>query len=165
MRQVIRLLSSRGVFLHQIGEIVYRLQKPYLPSLAMEQCINAVETVLAKREVQYAVYTGVALDMLAEQGGLPQPLQDIVAVDEPLYGLDEVLAMGITNIYGSIGITSFGYLDKEKPGVIGDLNKNKGSRVNTFLDDLVAGIAAAASAKLAHNAKDSKSQGDGTFQA
>lgn len=153
MNQVAKLLANRGVYLHQIVDIVFELQKPYLVSLTKDQCIDAVERVLNKREVQHAIFTGVSLDILAEQGALPQPLQDIVAGDESLYGLDEVLAMGITNIYGTIGITSFGYLDKQKLGVIGELHDNKHNKVNTFLDDLIAGIAAAASAKLAHNAK------------
>lgn len=151
MQNVVDLLAKRGVYLYQIGEIIFQLQKPYLSLLTMDQCINAVEEVLAKREVQYAVYTGVALDTLAEQKLLPEPLQEIVASDDSLYGLDEVLAIGITNIYGTIGITSFGYLDKVKPGVIGRLNNHKENYINTFLDDIVAGIAAAASAKLAHN--------------
>jgi len=156
VKKATNLLASRGVYLYQIGDIVFHLQQPYLSSLTKDQCLEAVEKVLEKREVQYAIFTGVALDVLAEQGALPQPLQDIVSRDEPLYGLDEVLAMGITNIYGTIGITSFGYLDKEKTGVIGQLNDNKKNKVNTFLDDLIAGIAAAASAKLAHGAKNNQ---------
>lgn len=46
--------------------------------------------------------------------------------DEPLYGVDETLAVGITNVYGMIGLTSFGYLDKEKTGIIAELNDKKG---------------------------------------
>ncbi|MNW10709.1 Phosphatidylglycerophosphatase A [compost metagenome] len=48
-----------------------------------------------------------------------------------------------------IGLTSFGYLDKEKMGIIRDLNDDKTS-IHVFLDDLVAGLAAAASARIAH---------------
>ncbi len=44
------------------------------------------------------------------------------------------------------------YLNKEKIGVVGKLNDNKINKVNTFMDDLVAGIASAAAAKIAHNA-------------
>ena len=80
---------------------------------------------------------------------LPQPLQDIIASDEPLYGIDEVLGMAITNIYGTIGVTSFGYLDKLKIGLVGKLDSDT-EAVNTFADDLVAAIAAAAAAKIAH---------------
>lgn len=84
---------------------------------------------------------------------LPEPLQTILAIDEPLYGMDEILALGITNVYGSIGLTNFGYLDKRKPLVIGRLNRGSAG-VHVFLDDLVAGIAAAASARIAHRLPD-----------
>jgi phosphatidylglycerophosphatase A len=94
--------------------------------------------------------TGIALDKLAENDQLPNPLLDILKKDEPLYGIDEILALSITNVYGSIGLTNFGYLDKEKTGILKKLN-NKNNGVHTFLDDLVAGIAAAASARIAHS--------------
>jgi len=105
--------------------------------------------VLRKREVQYTLFTGIALDELAEQKKLPQPLQAIMEADESLYGVDETLALGITHVYGMIGLTSFGYLDKEKIGIIHQLNQ-KGKHIHVFLDDLVAGLAAAASARIAH---------------
>jgi phosphatidylglycerophosphatase A len=130
------------------------LQKPYHPDLEREPCATSVMRVLAKREVQYALYTGIALDMLAEKNQLPQPLQKILETDEPLYGVDEILALAITNVYGSIGLTSFGYLDKEKIGIIANLN-NKQNGIHVFLDDLVAGVAAAASARIAHRSANS----------
>lgn len=147
------LLMDRGVYLHEIAQIVHGLQKPFVPDLTLEHCVKVVTEVLSKREVQFAVLTGAALDILAEVKTLPSPLQEIIQSDHPLYGIDEVLGLGIANIYGTIGTTSFGYLDKEKVGVIGRLNLNKVNKVNTFMDDLVAGIAAAAAAKIAHNAE------------
>lgn len=150
---VIKLLTERGIYIHQIAEIVYFLQSPYTPNLDMALCINAVERVLKKREVHHAILTGIALDILAEQKKLPLPLQEIVEKDEPLYGIDEILALGIVNIYGSIGLTSFGYLDKNKTGVIGKLHYMKG-KVHTFLDDIIAAIASAAAAKIAHRYKE-----------
>jgi phosphatidylglycerophosphatase A len=147
---ICRLLESRGVTVEQIAEIVRALQLPYNPNLTLEACIESVETVLRKREVQYTLLTGIALDQLAEEKKLPEPLQTIMEQDHPLFGVDEILALGITNVYGSIGLTSFGYLDKVKMGVIGRLNQHHSGCVHTFLDDLVAGIAAAASARLAH---------------
>jgi phosphatidylglycerophosphatase A len=148
--QVVQLLESRGVKVEDIGEIVYTLQKPYHPNLKMEECNVSVMRVLAKREVQHALFTGIALDELAEKNLLPEPLQSMMTADEPLYGVDEILALGITNVYGSIGLTSFGYLDKEKLGVLKRLN-TRSAGIHVFLDDLVAGIAAAASARIAHS--------------
>lgn len=152
-------LLRRGVRLQSIAEIVYDLQKPYHMDLKMEKCLDSVKAVLQKREVQYTVFTGIALDELAEKKLLPQPLQSILEADEPLYGVDETMALGITSVFGMIGLTSFGYLDKVKPEIIGSLN-NQEKHIHVFLDDLVAGLAAAASARIAH-----KSQHVNTYSA
>lgn len=148
---VVKMLADRGVTLRQIAEVVQEIQKKYYPELTLEECQAGVEAVIRKREVQHAVLTGVALDMLAEEGKLPEPLQTIVRQDNYLYGVDEILALSITNVYGSIGLTNFGYLDKTKPLVIGTLNKHKNGHCHTFLDDLVAAIAAAAASRIAHS--------------
>ncbi|MFD1435124.1 phosphatidylglycerophosphatase A [Kroppenstedtia eburnea] len=152
-RHVVELLNRRGVTLEEIAEIAFDLQRPYNDELSREQCLESVEQVLRKREVQNALITGVALDELAERKKLPQPLQKMLEVDEPLYGIDEILALSITNVYGTIGLTSFGYLDKTKQGILGKLNNHNGG-IHVFLDDLVAGIAAAASARIAHEHPD-----------
>ncbi|WP_151735477.1 phosphatidylglycerophosphatase A family protein ['Paenibacillus yunnanensis' Narsing Rao et al. 2020] len=149
------ILERRGVTLASIVEIVYILQSAYYPDLTHEECMASVKAVLGKREVQYTLMTGVALDELAEQGVLPQPLQAVMEADESLYGADETLALGITGVYGMIGLTGFGYLDKIKLGIIGKLNDQVG-RIHVFLDDLVAGIAAAASARIAHRHEGAK---------
>ncbi|MUT64464.1 phosphatidylglycerophosphatase A [Paenibacillus sp. NEAU-GSW1] len=148
-------LLKRGVSVDDIAEIVYSLQRPYNADLTIAQCTESVLAVLGKREVQYVLFTGIALDELAERRLLPEPLQAIMETDESLYGVDETLALGITNVYGMIGLTSFGYLDKVKPGIIRQLNL-KGEKIHVFLDDLVAGLAAAASARIAH--QDPKAQ-------
>ncbi|WP_442601474.1 phosphatidylglycerophosphatase A family protein [Paenibacillus sp. KN14-4R] len=146
---ILQLLGRRGVTVAEVAEIVYKLQRPYNDLLQLEACVESVMSVLAKREVQYSLYTGIALDELAEQKLLPQPLQSIMEVDEGLFGVDETLALGIVHVYGMIGLTSFGYLDKEKIGIIRTLNDDKTS-IHVFLDDLVAALAAAASARIAH---------------
>lgn len=99
---------------------------------------------------------GIELDVLAEKGMLSEPLQDIVKRDEGLYGIDEVIALSIVNVYGSIGFTNFGYIDKLKPGILEYLNDKSTGKVHTFLDDIVGGIAAAASSRLAHRAEHSE---------
>ncbi|TMV48270.1 phosphatidylglycerophosphatase A [Paenibacillus mesophilus] len=154
----LQMLARRGVTLNQVAEIVYRLQLPYNDRLTIEECEDSVMAVLGKREVQFTLYTGIALDELAEKGLLPQPLQAIMERDESLYGVDETLALGIVHVYGMIGLTSFGYLDKEKTGIIRSLN-NHSSQIHVFLDDLVAGLAAAASARIAHQNKNATDYG------
>lgn len=149
LTKVIEDLARRGVTLESIADIVYQLQSPYYPDLSRDLCLDSVKSVLGKREVQHALYTGIALDILAEQKGLPEPLQAIMEQDEPLYGIDEILALSITNVYGSIAMTNFGYLDKTKIGILDELN-NHGTRIHVFLDDLVASIASSAAARIAH---------------
>ena len=144
-------LLDRKVTLEEIAELVFDLQKPYLNRLTMEECLESVKAVLRKREVQNAVLTGIELDILAEQKKLSSPLQEIIENDEGLFGVDEILALAIVNIYGSIGLTNFGYLDKLKPKVINRLDSVKeGEGINTFLDDIVGAIAAAAASRIAH---------------
>lgn len=150
--ETITLLESRNITVAKIAELVYFLQRSYYPNLDLSLCEQAVESVLDKRDVQYAILSGLAMDIAAEAGNLPPGLLEAVRNDESLYGIDEVLGMAITNIYGTIGVTGFGYLDKLKIGLVGELDGDT-SRVNTFADDLVAAVAAAAAAKLAHSAK------------
>ncbi|MGE6629956.1 phosphatidylglycerophosphatase A family protein [Bacillus sp. NPDC077027] len=149
-------LQERGVTIQDIADLVYFLQEKYHPGLAMEECIKNVERVLKKREVQNAILTGVELDVLAEQKKLTQPLQSIIETDESLYGVDEILSFAIVNIYGSIGFTNYGYIDKKKPGILGRLNDKSTGECHTFLDDIVGAIAAAASSRLAHSAKNTE---------
>lgn len=151
-------LAQRGVTKNHIAELVLFLQQDYFPNLTMEDCIHNVDMVLTKREVQNAVLTGIQLDILAEEGKLLQPLQDMIQNDEGLYGCDEILALSIVNVYGSIGMTNFGYVDKLKPGILKELNKKGGPQCHTFLDDIVGAIAASASSRIAHNMQESKEE-------
>jgi phosphatidylglycerophosphatase A len=145
-------LEKRGVTINDIAELVYYLQFKYHDDLKMEDCIENVNRVLSKREVQNAIVTGIQLDMLAEKGLLEEPLLTTIKTDEGLYGVDEILALSIVNVYGSIGFTNYGYIDKQKPGILKRLNDKSTGVCNTFLDDLVGAIAAAASSRLAHRA-------------
>ena len=150
----IDLLKKRGVTLEDIGELVMLLQADYYDDLTLEFCVENVMAVLRKREITHAILTGIALDELAEKKMLPEPIQSIIASDEGLYGVDEILPLSIVNVYGSIGLTNFGYLDKEKIGIIKELDTKKGKECNTFLDDIVAAIAAATASRIAHSSRD-----------
>lgn len=143
-------LAKRGVTKRDIAELVLFLQKDYFPGLLIEDCLVHVDAVLSKREVQNAVLTGIQLDILAEEGKLIPPLQDMIKHDESLYGCDEILALSIVNVYGSIGFTNFGYVDKVKPGILVRLNSKKDGEIHTFLDDIVGAIAASAASRIAH---------------
>jgi len=147
------LLKERGVEIEPIAQIVYDMQIQYNDSLTMEDCIESVNAVLEKREIQHAILVGVELDKLAEQKKLSEPLQSIIEMDEGLFGVDETIAIGSVFGYGSIAVTTFGFLDKEKVGIIKELDSKTG-QVHTFLDDLVCSVAANASSRLAHRIRD-----------
>ncbi|WP_096435647.1 phosphatidylglycerophosphatase A family protein [Alteribacter populi] len=148
------LLKERGVEIEDLARIVYDMQAQYNPDLQLEDCMDSVDKVLEKREIQHAVLVGIELDKLAEKKQLSEPLQSIVEMDEGLFGVDETIALGSVFGYGSIAVTSFGYLDKEKVGIIRELDQKKDDRVHTFLDDLLCSIAANASSRLAHRLRD-----------
>lgn len=152
-KTALQWLEERNVTVEHITELVYFLQRNYFSNLTMERCREHVEKVLEKREVQNAILTGIELDRLAEQNKLASPLQEIIERDEGLYGVDEVIALSIVNVYGSIGFTNYGYIDKLKPGILKDLD-DKNNGCNTFLDDIVGAIASAASSRLAHAEED-----------
>ncbi|MCF6094054.1 phosphatidylglycerophosphatase A [Microaerobacter geothermalis] len=154
----LKRLKDRGVTVEDIAEVVYLMQAPYNVDLKMESCVESVEAVLEKRELQHAILVGVELDVLAEKGMLSEPLQSLVESDEGLFGCDETLALGSVFGYGSIAVTTFGHLDKQKIGVIKRLDTKSGKGVHTFLDDLVASIAASASSRLAHRLRDEQEQ-------
>jgi len=152
----IKLLKERGVEISDIVDCVFYLQKDHITSQNEAQISDVVLQVIEKREVQHAIITGICLDMMSEKHMLiDKDLEDILNRDEGLYGIDEVLAYGICNLYGSIALTNFGYIDKAKYGIIKELNDHKDNKqaCHTFLDDIVGAIAASAASKIAHNQK------------
>ncbi len=150
MNNCIALLEQRGVSIEDIAEIVMLLQAKYIDGLSLSDCISSVYSVLEKREVQNTIMTGIELDLLAEQGKLNnKQLEKMLLEDAGLYGIDEVMAYSICNLFGSIALTNFGYVDKTKYGVIDVLN-NHPTMVHTFLDDIIGAIAASAASRLAH---------------
>lgn len=151
-KEAIDMLNRRGVELEDIGELVLFLQKRYYPDLTLEFCVENLKSVLKKREIVHAILTGIALDEMADKELLPEPLQSIVFEDEGLFGIDEIIPLSIVNVYGTIGLTNYGFLDKEKIGIIKKLDEEKDVQCNTFLDDIVAALAAATASRIAHSA-------------
>lgn len=153
-----RMLEKRGVSLRAIEELVMENQKKYIPGLTFKQIETALIGILNKTEVTNIVATALYLDSAIENEDLFseefEELADNVRMDKRTFGVDELLALGITNLFGTIATTNYGLMDKDKPGVIGILDqegKKYLDKVNTFVDDIVGALAAATSAKLAHN--------------
>lgn len=150
--ECVDLLKERGVVLEDIVECVVYLQRDFIEIIDRVEILEIVEGVLNKREVQHALLTGINIDIQTERGEFgSSTIEDIITCDEGLYGIDEVLAYGICNLYGSIALTNYGYIDRVKPGIIGRLNDLNSGQCNTFLDDIVGAIAAASASKLAHS--------------
>lgn len=149
---VVAELKKRKITPLAIGEIAYGMQHSYLPELSVEDFGRELGEVLKKREVLNILATGLALDDLANNSLLPSPLQEIVANDAGIYGVDESLALSIAQLYGSIAVTNYGYEDKDKPGIAKTLDNNHG-QVNTFADDLALALASAVIGRCGHGAK------------
>lgn len=148
-KYILALLEEREIDLNEIVHLIFDTQIKYCPRLTLQECEEALYAVLSKREVQYAIITGLSLDKLAEEKLLPSYLQEAVYTDEPLFGIDEVLGLSIANLYGTIGQTNFGYLDKAKLGLIKKLDTTS-NRVNTFADDIVCALVGACAARIVH---------------
>ena len=150
---VVEKLKNRGVTTRDIAELTYYLQERYYTTLTVDDCEESIKIVLNKREVQNAILTGIQLDELAERKMFEEPVQSMINDDYSLYGIDEILAFSIVNVYGSIGFTNFGYIDKVKPGILKKLDIKDESKdtCHTFLDDLVGAVAAAAASRIAHS--------------
>ncbi|MFC5447312.1 phosphatidylglycerophosphatase A family protein [Paenibacillus aestuarii] len=146
------LLASRGVALDDIVDIVDMLQRPYNPDLDRKLCEHHVLAVLRKQQTYHAVQLAIKIDEGVEKKEFNQQYNHIVGSDEGLFGVDESIATAIPLMYGTIALTNFGYLDKAKTGIIKELDSDHtGGKCNTFIDDLVCGLVAAACGRLAHN--------------
>lgn len=143
------MLESRGVRLLEMARLVWELQQPYNPALSLEDCLASVKSVIAKNEVKHAVITGLTLDEMAEEGTLKEPLGSAVRRNDRLFGTDAMLGLAIVNMYGSIGLSNYGYLSLDRKRLFRCLPARNNSVV-TFTDDLVAAIVAAACARIAH---------------
>ena len=117
----------------------------------MEECVKVVDEIMHDRDIQNAVIIALELDILAEEGTIESTyIKDAIMKDEGLFGVDELIGLGMAFNYGPVALTSFGYIDKIKPGKIGELNTQKEGVCNTFADDVVGAIASCAASKLAH---------------
>lgn len=147
----IETLKKRGVEIEEIALIAYNQQKKYTNDVSMEDCIESVKKILSLRDVFHHVQLSAEIDRMAEEHQFQGPIQDILLSDLGLFGIDEVLGLDISGLFGAIGQTNFGDIDVNKPGVckrLNDLGKT-GKYCHTFLDDIVGGIAAAASTRVA----------------
>lgn len=159
--QVIKSYFDKlGVTLEDLAELVFEFQSKHVKGLKRSDALEAVKSVLNKREVQHALITAIELDERAMNKELGQPLQKVAEEDRGTFGVDETGALGVLMLFGSIAFSNWGWLDIEKPGIIGvvnDLQKTyiasdgKEGMITIFMDDQLSAIVAGAEAKLAHD--------------
>lgn len=147
---VINALKHKGITLRDIANIAYRLEKDYVYGLSVGTCEKTVDKVLDKRDVLSICMTGLELDRLAQENLLREPLLSIVKNDLGLFSVDEVFGSAICNLFFTIAVTNYGFIDKKKIGKIKELDESK-TDCNTFIDDIVGALAAATAAKIAHD--------------
>lgn len=146
--------KKRGISLQEIAKNAWEHQSQFNSDLTIDEALMAVHKVIKKREVRNALMVALAIDNLANAGQLPEPLQTIIAEDNPCFGVDEMLAInGIAQLYGSIAVSNFGYLDVHKSNEAQKLDEGQknGGQIATMLDDCISAIQACAEGYLAHN--------------
>lgn len=146
---VVDRLKERGVTIDDLVNLTYKMQADFIPNLTRDECREAVIDVMHKREFLNNAMVGLELDRLTENQQVAEPLASIIENDAGVFGVDEALALQIAELYGTIGVTNFGYLDRVKSDIIKKFDTDNG-HVNTFIDDLLGAIVAAACGKLAH---------------
>jgi phosphatidylglycerophosphatase A len=148
----LQLLADRGVKLSDLVDIVDGLQRAYSPDLDRQICEDHTLAVLRKQQTYHAIQLAIKIDEGVERNEFNPQYNHIVGNDEGLFGVDESIATAIPLMYGTIALTNFGYLDKAKIGIIKELDSDHSEgKCNTFIDDIVCGIASAACGRLAHN--------------
>jgi len=148
----VEILRKRGVNLDEIVQIAYMQQSKWNPNISYQECKESVDKILSLRDVFHILQLGAEIDRLTEAKAFQGPIQEILATDLGMFGIDELFGLELAGLYGTIGRTNFGDIDVNKPGIVAKLNHDgKGDKpaCHTFLDDIVGAIAAAASTRVA----------------
>jgi len=159
----VEILKKRGVELKDIAEVAFSQQGKWNPNISFQKCYDSVEKILSLRDVFHIVQLGAEIDRLTEENAFEGPIQEILASDLGMFGIDELFGLELSGMYGTIGKTNFGDIDVNKPGIVSKLNEDgKGDKpaCHTFLDDIVGAIAAAASTRVAQIENEIEAQKD-----
>ena len=159
----IKTLQERTVSVEEIAEIAFRQQSKWTDDVSMADCVDSVEKILSLRDVFHLVQLGAEIDRLTDEKLFKGPIQDVLAQDLGMFGIDELFGLELAGMYGTIGKTNFGDIDVNKPLVVDRLNgagKEEHGMCHTFLDDIVGAIAAAASTRVAQMTNEDEAQKD-----
>lgn len=163
LRMNIEILDRRGVKLDDITQIAFAQQSKWNPNISYQDCKDSVEKILSLRDVFHILQLGAEIDRLTEEKAFQGPIQEVLASDLGMFGIDELFGLELAGMYGTIGKTNFGDIDVNKPGIVAKLNYDgKGDKpaCHTFLDDIVGAIAAAASTRVAQIENELEAKGD-----
>ena len=152
MRYLDALTDSPVNFL-EMAKIVQQEQARFEPDLTIKEASQAINSVMKKRDTHFSFLTAIQNDLATQFGHSIEPFQSIVADDRGTFGNDEQNALNIAELYGTIGVTNFGYLDREKIGFIKEidqLGKTNPNITTTYIDDVLSAVIAAAEAYVAH---------------
>ena len=69
--------------------------------------------------------------------------------DENQFQVDELLSTGCVEVFGGVASSNRGYLDKTKPGIIGEVD-GRTDTCNVVLDDILAAVVASAESYIAN---------------
>jgi phosphatidylglycerophosphatase A len=162
----IEILNKRGVTIDDVAKIAHAQQSKWNDDISYQDCVESVEKILSLRDVFHIVQLGAEIDRLTEEGLFEGPIQQILATDLGMFGIDELFGLDLAGMYGTIGRTNFGDIDVNKPGIVAKLNsdgKEGEFACHTFLDDIVGAIAAAASTRVAQIENELEARKDPTI--
>lgn len=146
------LTKSETSFL-AMAKIVQAEQQVFEPDLTLKEAAESINAVMRKRNVHFAFLVAIQNDLQTQFKKSFEPLQSILFEDRGTFGGDEQIALEIAGLYGTIGVTNFGYLDRQKIGFIKEidqLGKTRDDITTTFIDDILSAVIAAAEARVAH---------------
>ncbi|OIK86121.1 phosphatidylglycerophosphatase A [Oenococcus oeni] len=138
----IKRLLKRGVSLNDIYKLTSDfLLQHYHFSAKNEQIVKALSIVLKRDEVNDIILTALYMDEAAETMPDSEPLKGRLSRDANGHNVDEILAIGLASQFGAAATVHYGWLDNEKPGLIGVLN-DKTDSINVYIDDILAALVA-----------------------
>jgi len=159
----LEILKDRGIDYRDIAKIAFDQQSKYSDEINISDCEDSVLKILSYRDVFHILLLGAEIDRMAEKGLFEGPIQDILAYDLGLFGVDEILGLAVAGLFGIVGQTNFGDIDVNKPGIVNELNehgKGDSPKCHTMMDDIVGAIAAAASTRVAQMAMEDAANKD-----
>lgn len=153
-KNILESFKAKGISVRDVAQITLESQQKYMPDLTIDLVEKTVRNMLKKDDVQDIVQMAMALDDFANKGLFPEPLNSKIVTDAGYFGLDELLVSAIYQLYGMVAVTNYGYIDKTKPLIIGDIDRRgkETSETTTFLDDVVGALAGGACGYWAHHA-------------